>query len=252
LIPALAVAGSTLSALAVGVALLGTRRRAGRLERVARATHELRGPIAAARLGVRMGVRLGALSGGRLRAVELELERAALALEDFCAAAGGRQAPSRLQEVRLAALVADCTEAWRPAAAARGGEIRVLWPSGEVVIHGDRLRLAQALDNLLANAIEHGEGTVEVRGRVDAGCVRVEVTDCGPGLPAPVAELSRRARRGRGLRGRGLAIASTIARDHGGRLAAAPSDRGARLLLELPLAGGEGAGRPKPARRPGA
>jgi C4-dicarboxylate-specific signal transduction histidine kinase len=31
-----------------------------------------------------------------------------------------------------------------------------------------------------------------------------------------------------------LAIAATIARDHGGRLAAAPCDRGARLVLELP------------------
>src|SRR5207237_880514 len=109
------------------------------------------------------------------------------------------------------------------------------WPSGATVVHGDRLRLAQALDNLIANAIEHGGGAVEVCGRMDTGYVRVEVTDDGPGLPAPVAELSRRARRGRESRGRGLAIASTVAHEHGGRLASAPTDRGPRPLLGRPL-----------------
>jgi signal transduction histidine kinase len=66
--------------------------------------------------------------------------------------------------------------------------------------------------------------------------VRIEVIDGGPGLPATVAELARRPRGGRGSRGRGLAIAAAIARRHGGRLAAAPSERGARLVLDLPAA----------------
>jgi signal transduction histidine kinase len=51
-----------------------------------------------------------------------------------------------------------------------------------------------------------------------------------------VSELARRARGGKGKRGRGLAIAAAIARHHGGRLAAAPSECGARLVLELPAA----------------
>ncbi|MBV8940517.1 MAG: HAMP domain-containing histidine kinase [Solirubrobacterales bacterium] len=251
MISALAFAGWTVAALAITAAVIGELQRARRLEQVARAAHELRGPITAARLGVGLGVRMGALSEGRLHAVELELERAALALADFAGTAAGAHAPPGPREVRLPALLAACAEAWSPAAAAREGEIRVVWPLGEVVIHGERLRIAQAVDNLIANAIEHGGGTVEVRGRLDAGSVRIEVTDCGAGLPAPVAELSRRARRGRGSRGRGLAIASAIAREHGGRLAAAPSDRGARLLLELPLPDLPGSGQPEPASRPG-
>jgi signal transduction histidine kinase len=71
--------------------------------------------------------------------------------------------------------------------------------------------------------------------RIDAARVLIEVVDGGVGLPAPVAELTRRARGGRGTRGRGLAIAAAIAADHGGRLASAPSERGARLVFELPL-----------------
>jgi signal transduction histidine kinase len=101
-------------------------------------------------------------------------------------------------------------------------------------VWGDRLRLAQATGNLIANAIEHGGGVVEVLGRADVGRARIEVTDTGPGLPAPVAELARRPTRGRGARGRGLAIASAVAASHGGRVAAEPARRGARLVLELP------------------
>ena len=246
----LAVGAWALAVLALAVATGAELRRTRRMEMVARAAHELRGPITAARLGVGLGVRRGGLAALPLRAVELELERAALALEDFASATGGCPAGLRFREVDLGALLADCAEAWRPAAIARGGGIDLSWPAGATVVHGDRLRLAQALDNLIANAIEHGGGAVEVCGRMDTGYVRVEVTDDGPGLPAPVAELSRRARRGRESRGRGLAIASTVAHEHGGRLASAPTDRGARLLLELPLAGGHGAERAEPGHRP--
>ena len=242
-----ALVGWGLAVLAMAVGLGAELRRSRRLEAVARAAHELRGPITAARLGVGLGVRRGGLAAPPLRAVELELERAALALEDFASGGGGSQAQRRFADVDLAALLADCAEAWRPAAHAKSGGIDVSCAGRAAVVHGDRLRLAQALDNLIANAIEHGGGAVAACVRMDICSVRVEVTDGGPGLPAPVTELSRRARRGRGSRGRGLAIASAVAHEHGGRLASAPSDRGARLSLELPLAA---AGRPEHVRLP--
>ena len=75
-----------------------------------------------------------------------------------------------------------------------------------------------------------------LRARTSAHTVRIEVLDEGPGLPEPVAALVRRPRAGRGARGRGLAIGEDIAARHGGRLAAAPTERGARLVLELPTA----------------
>ena len=102
------------------------------------------------------------------------------------------------EPVDLEQLVSDSVEAWRPAAAARGVELRAFWIGRSRDVWGDRLRLAQALGNLISNAIEHGGGVVEVRGRSDAGGVRVEVTDHGPGLPAPIGELARRPRAGPG------------------------------------------------------
>lgn len=237
--------GGWLAASGAGLAAGGVwRALAGRMETVARACHELRGPLTAARLGLQLGASSGDLSPARLRAIDLELGRAALALEDLDGARTRRvtaRHPRRIsawrppEPIDLEQLVSDSVEAWRPVAAARGGvELRVSWSGCPARVWGDRLRLAQATGNLIANAIEHGGGRVEVRGCAGLGRARVEVIDAGPGLPAPVAELTSRPHHGRGLRGRGLAIASAVAASHGGRLAAAPSDRGARLVLELP------------------
>ena len=228
--------GGWLAASGAGVAAGAVWRvLAGRMESVARACHELRGPLTAARLGLQLGVTTGELSPARLRAIDLELGRAALALEDLDSA-GRRGAPMwrPLEPVDMRQLVADCVEARLTAAAHREVELRVSWSDGSSVVWGERLRLAQAIGNLIANAIEHGGGLVSVRGRGEPGRVRIEVTDGGPGLPAPVSELVRRPHAGRGDRGRGLAIATAIVTRHGGRLAAAPCARGARLVVDLP------------------
>jgi signal transduction histidine kinase len=233
-------------AVAAGTAALGARVALGsRMEAVARASHELRGPLTAARLGLELGLRVGGLSPARLRAIELELGRAALALGDLAevqrrGGAGESLGLGATGRVDLRELVADSIEAWRPAAGAHGVELRMAWSGDAVTVFGDRLRLAQATGNLIANAIEHGGGTVEVRGRVERSGLRIEVVDQGPGLGRPLPELSRLARRtGRGgnrFRGYGLAVAGAVATAHGGRLSAAPSERGARVVLELPIA----------------
>jgi signal transduction histidine kinase len=206
---------------------------------VADAGHELRGPLCAARLG------LHALDDeDRAAAVDLELRRAALALDDLAAASRGRRAGERAQLVDVGALLDDAAEAWRPLARAFGAELAVEPLRGRALVRADPVRLAQACGNLVANAVEHGASPVRVRGRVLAGRVRVEVHDAGPGLPGPVRELVDGPVRSRwrqphpAPRGRGLAIAAGIAERHGGRLAAAPSAAGACLVLELPCADG--------------
>jgi signal transduction histidine kinase len=227
--------GGWFAASAAAVAAAGVWRALfSRMERVARACHELRAPLTAVRLGLELGARGGELSPERLRAIDLELARAALALDDLETARAGRIVWRAPEPVDVEQLVSDSVEAWRPTADARGVQLRACWRGGSRPVWGDRLRLAQAVGNLISNAIEHGGGVVEVRAQSDGGEVRVEVTDTGPGLPAAVGELARRPRGGRGRRGRGLAIASAIASSHGGRLAAAPAERGACLVLKLP------------------
>jgi signal transduction histidine kinase len=234
---AAAALGGWVAAGIVAAVMIALRRTLGsRMEGVARACHELRGPLAAARLGLSFGSRCGELSADRLRAIDTELERATLALQDL--ADLGRSGPRirDLERVDLPALQADCVRATDGLADEWGADIAQVWDGPPVSLWGDRLRLAQALGNLIANAIEHGGGAVEVRGVVGEGVVRLEVSDGGPGLPAPIAQLARRARRGRGARGRGLAIATAIVEAHGGRVITAPAPNGARVVLELPLA----------------
>jgi signal transduction histidine kinase len=235
---ALALTGWAAAAAALAAVLFARRALASRLRAVAEACHELRAPLAAVTLGLELGGRRGSLSPARVRAIELELGRAALALQDLESVRGPARRPARggpvgAEEVRVRELLADSVEAWRPAATVRGVDVRLRWSGSEAVVVGDRLRIAQATANLICNAIDHGGGEVEVSGRAASGVVRIEVSDEGPGLDAPVAEVVRRARPG-DRHGHGLRVAHAIALAHGGSLAAAPANRGARLVLELP------------------
>jgi signal transduction histidine kinase len=238
----IALIGWAAAAIALVMAAAVSHSLSTRGEAVARACHELRGPLSAIRLGLELGIRRGQLPPDRLRAIELELGRAALALDDLALAPQAsllrprRQAARVRERVDVQELLADSVEAWRGAAAARDAELSMRWSGSGAAVLGERLRLAQATGNLIANAIEHGAGPIEVRGRRDRATVRIEVVDRGPGLSRPLAELVGGRRRSRSQRGHGLSIVSRVASAHAGRLSSAPSNRGARLVLELPLA----------------
>src|SRR5690349_15440122 len=113
------VCGWLVASLAVFSGLIVRRSSELRMEAVARACHELRGPLAAARLGLELGVRVGELSPAQLRALDLELGRASLALDDLAAVGLRVRDRSVRQEVDVAELLTDSVEAWRPSAAAR-------------------------------------------------------------------------------------------------------------------------------------
>ena len=210
----------------------------GRMELVARACHELRRPLTAASLGIGLVGQDGRSRPDALRAIELELASAGVALEDLSAALAGQPGPIRFDVVDASALLTDSLAALWPLARARGVDLGLHWQGEPATIQADRLRLAQATGNLLANAIEHGQGRVELHGTARSDRLEIEVTDNGPGLPAPLPALTSRARRGRGRRGRGLAIAARVAQHHGGHLTAATEGRSG-LTLSLPLRQGD-------------
>ena len=244
---ALFAAGWGLAFVAAGWALAALGRLRSREELVARACHELRTPLTAARMALHA---LGSSDAGQVRPLailDLELRRAGLALDDLAAARSGRRARDLAEVFEIHDVVQAVAESWAGLARELGVELRIGPVPPGLFVRGDRLRLVQGLGNLVGNALEHGAGPVgvEVRGGLGA-TIRLEVTDSGAGLPAPVAELAARPRAGRGRRGRGLAIASDVAARHGGRVAAAPSAHGARLALEVPLLAAADGDRPRP------
>ena len=99
----LAAAGwiAALGALLAAACLRASLDR--RMSLVAQAAHELRGPLSAALLGLH-GVGAGSAAARRLAAVQLELRRAGLALEDLHAAPHGRRAPELAEPVDVGAL----------------------------------------------------------------------------------------------------------------------------------------------------
>jgi signal transduction histidine kinase len=222
---------AALAALAAVVAqrVAGERRTA----LVAEAAHELRGPLSAALLGLH-GIAADVAGARRIAAVELELRRAGLALEDLDAAPRGRRAPEYPEPLDVRRMLADAVDAWGPLARAFASQLLLDASGPRLLVHADRLRLTQAVSNLVLNAFEHGTGPVRVRAHATRTHVRVEVRDHGPGLPAPVAALAGCLHGGR--RGHGLAIAARVVARHGGRLLTAPVSSGACVVLELPRA----------------
>src|SRR5439155_23755835 len=57
-----------------------------------------------------------------------------------------------------------------------------------VPIRGDRLRLEQALGNLVDNALRHGSGSVSLRAAKVDGAVELHVEDQGRGFPPAFLE----------------------------------------------------------------
>jgi signal transduction histidine kinase len=94
------------------------------------------------------------------------------------------------------------------------------------------MRLTQALDNLVANAIEHGRGPVSVVGRTKDNCVSVCVLDRGAGLMRPLDELRPRSWQAR--RGHGLVVARHAVELHGGSLRTVRGPSGSGVEVRLP------------------
>jgi signal transduction histidine kinase len=232
---------AALGALAAVAALRAAAAR--RMALIAEAAHELRGPLGAALLGLH-GLAADAAGGRRVAAIELELRRAALALADLDAAPRGGRAPDCAEPVDVRALLAEAVEAWRPVARSLAAELLYDPAGARMLVCADRLRLTQAVGNLVLNALEHAGGPVRLRAHATRTHVRIEVRDHGPGLPVPVAALSAGEHAAR--RGHGLAIAARVARRHGGRVVTAPVSSGACVVLELPRAD---MAMPRPVRR---
>ncbi|HTV19970.1 MAG TPA: ATP-binding protein, partial [Polyangiaceae bacterium] len=121
----------------------------------------------------------------------------------------------------------------------------------------DRVKLGQALLNVLKNAAEAAgpSGHVLVQTEVLGGRARVLVSDDGPGVPDAIRRqifepffTTKHVRSGTGL---GLSVSSEILAQHGGRLYLDPEwPEGARFVLELPLSdAGDAARAPAAAAR---
>lgn len=212
-------------AVAAGVVIWAARLVA-RLRLVGDAAHELRGSAATLALA---SASMRREQGGmrRARAFESELDRMAAGLDDLDAARTGTRVSVSSSLLPVERTLRTAAAGWRPVAGGQGRRLSLRWEAGSAAVRADRLRLAQVLGNLLANAVEHGSGAICLRGRRSGSKIVIEVVDDGP-RPVPVAFHPDR--------GRGLGIAARAAQEAGGQLTVTHTPEGTRAAVELPVA----------------
>ncbi|MEO6571914.1 MAG: HAMP domain-containing sensor histidine kinase [Ilumatobacteraceae bacterium] len=214
---------------------------------VADASHELRTPIAATSAYAELFER-----GARdrpddleraMRGIRSETARMSDLVDDLLLLAQldeGR--PLAHEPVDLADIVADAVQAARVLAPDRRVALRV---TDAPIVTGDRIRLRQVIDNVIANVRTHTPSGTASEVTVDTvhGVAEIRVVDHGPGMqPADVerafdrfhrADVSRtRASGGTGL---GLAIVESIVTAHGGTIALTSDEgSGTTVVIRIP------------------
>ena len=212
-------------AMSAAAVVAGGRIRERRRRRALnRAVHELRRPLQALVLA----------SGDRA-----SFEPVLFALADLDAEINGAPPPAALEPVELRQVAESVVARWAGVARSAAARPSLRWGAGPARVVGDRRQLTRALDNLVANAIEHGRGPVELSSRVRRGKLRIFVRDAG-GEPVSAR---RRFRRRDPRRGHGLEVVRRVAAAHGGRFVLRRSPAVTLAVLELPLADA-----PRPAR----
>ena len=143
----------------------------------------------------------------------------------------------------LRELAAELSEMYEPLAEEAGVAIQYDQPARPLPLYGHRQLLAQALSNLIENAVRYGSdgGEIRINAKSNGKTMRIEVADRGPGIPVELRGQalrrfgrldSSRSKEGAGL---GLALAGAIAHLHDGELVLEDNRPGLRTALDLPL-----------------
>ncbi len=236
--------GETLNAMLARLENALERER----EFVADAGHELRTPLALLRTELELALRHAETPEelrDAMRASSGEVDRLAQLAEDLLLIASSDRGklPLRLETLETAELLDSIANRFEWRAQEAGRRVRVVTP-GAFRVRGDRLRLEQALGNLLDNALRHGKGEVRLSAAQTDSVVELHVTDEGGGFPPELIEqaFERFARldqaRARGGSGLGLSIVRAIAEAHDGSAHLANMNgSGADVWVSLPSAG---------------
>lgn len=213
-------------ALAGGLTNLREGRRRAALNE---AMHELRRPLQVLSLTLPEDLPPAA-------PVESSLRLATVALERLEREVNGDSSKETVTDASVTDLIDAAARRWSNAATLGGTRLRVPRSDESLFVVGDPFGLAQALDNLLSNAIEHGGEEVRIGCRREGEWVRISVTDTGVRSSAKTNR-RRVRRRGRGRRGHGLRVVARTAARHGGSFTLRRGPRGTEASLRLPLSG---------------
>ena len=196
---------------------------------VADAAHELRSPLTALKLQLRLltGASDTASRNDAVVAIGAGIERAARLVEQLLVLARSEPgaAPLAAERIDLGALARDAVAAMNPLALDRGSELVLEAEPGPVHVDGEAASLSALVRNLVDNALRYSPAgsRVEIRVDHDGGRPGLRVDDDGPGIPEAERtrifdRFYRRAAAGEEGSGLGLAIVRSVAQRHGAEL----------------------------------
>ncbi len=217
---------------------------------LANMVHELGRPLGALQSGVE-ALRGGAdedpaLRRGLLIGIDAEIRRLRRLLDDLSRHYDQALGPLELNRhpIELDEWLTPLLVPWRESAERKGLQWTLTKPGEPLVIEVDPDRLAQAVGNLISNAIKYTPvgGVVSIEVEREPAVVLIHVTDTGPGIsPEDQAHLFEPFYRGHTARRfpEGMGLGLTIARDlvvaHGGRLEMRSTlGHGSRFTIWLP------------------
>lgn len=214
---------------------------------VSDASHELRTPLTTLRAEIDlalMGDRGTAELRAALQSASEEARRMSSLADDLLVLARADQGrlPLTPKPLALRDVLERVAGRARAAAEMRGRSIVVADIPNNARARADPDRIAQALDNLITNALQHGGGTITLTARPGWRLIELHVIDEGPGFPQQSIERAfERFARGDGARlsapgsGLGLSLVQAVARVHGGHAKARNRpEGGADVWIALP------------------
>ncbi len=214
-------------------------------------SHDLRSPLQTMGLGATMlDQQCSADPAARryLETIRRSVDRMEHLINDLLDMASINAGRLAIKPARVAAdlLLGEIVDMYEPLAAERGIRVVRDHQIAGVALQVDRDRIAQALGNLLGNAIKFCRpgDVITVRGQRTGDSIQLTIADTGPGIARHElphlfeAYWSGRSGTQKGA-GLGLFITKAIIEAHHGRIAASsPDGAGATFVVTLPVATG--------------
>ena len=208
-------------------------------------SHEMKTPLTVLSLNLQRASRLSASGGDREKIEKAhaiacgETERMIRMTDAALSLASMQESKSRMSEIDISELLANCAEAYMPLLEKNGNDLKLNIQENLPLIEGVPDLLTQVFSNLLSNANAHTkDGEIVVEAATVSEVMKIVVRDNGEGVDSAILfRVFERGVSGRGSSGLGLSLCKDVVESHGGLIGIENGEEigGAVVTITLPV-----------------